>query len=47
MRGETMVQTLRRREFVVRVTQRRSKRLGACADTGHFVRSGLQPVACL
>lgn len=25
----------------------RSKRLGACADTGHWKRSGLDPVACL
>jgi len=25
----------------------RSRRLGACADTGHWLRSGLDPVACL
>lgn len=25
----------------------RSKRVGACADTGHWVRSGLDPVECL
>ena len=25
----------------------RGKRIGACCDTGHWVRSGLDPVACL
>jgi sugar phosphate isomerase/epimerase len=25
----------------------RSKRIGACCDTGHWVRSGLDPVECL
>ena len=25
----------------------RSKRVGSCSDTGHWVRSGLDPVACL
>ena len=32
---------------VVEVTKGRSKRLGACCDTGHWVRSGLKPVDCL
>ncbi len=27
--------------------RRRSKRIGACADTGHWVRSGLDPLECL
>jgi sugar phosphate isomerase/epimerase len=30
---------------VVKVTKGRSKRLGACADTGHWCRSGLSPIA--
>ena len=34
-------------EKVVEVTKGRTKRLGACCDTGHWVRSGLQPVDCL
>ena len=25
----------------------RSRRIGACVDTGHWVRSGLNPVECL
>jgi sugar phosphate isomerase/epimerase len=32
---------------VVEVTRGRSKRLGACCDTGHWCRSGLHPVECL
>jgi sugar phosphate isomerase/epimerase len=32
---------------IVEVTKGRSKRLGACCDTGHWVRSGLKPVDCL
>jgi sugar phosphate isomerase/epimerase len=32
---------------IVEVTRGRSKRLGACCDTGHWVRSGLKPVDCL
>ncbi len=32
---------------VLRVLEGRSSRLGACADTGHWVRSGLDPVECL
>jgi sugar phosphate isomerase/epimerase len=32
---------------VARLCQGRSKRIGACGDTGHWVRSGLDPVECL
>ena len=34
-------------EKIVEVTKGRTKRLGACCDTGHWVRSGLKPVDCL
>ncbi len=34
-------------ETVVEVSQGRTKRIGACADTGHWVRSGLDPVECV
>ncbi|MCE5267925.1 MAG: sugar phosphate isomerase/epimerase [Planctomycetaceae bacterium] len=34
-------------EAVLRVCKGRSKRIGACADTGHWVRSGLKPIECL
>lgn len=34
-------------ETVLKVTQGRSKRIGACADTGHWKRSGLVPVECM
>lgn len=34
-------------QTVLDAVQHRSKRLGACADTGHWPRSGLSPVACL
>ena len=34
-------------ETVLKVCEGRSKRIGACADTGHWVRSGLDPVECL
>lgn len=34
-------------EKLVEVTKGRSKRLGACCDTGHWVRSGLKPMECL
>lgn len=33
-------------ETIVKATKGRSKRIGACADTGHWCRSGLDPVAC-
>lgn len=34
-------------ETVLRVTEGRSKRIGACADTGHWMRSGIEPVEAL
>jgi sugar phosphate isomerase/epimerase len=34
-------------ENVLAVCEGRSKRIGSCSDTGHWVRSGLDPVACL
>ena len=34
-------------EAVLAVCQGRSPRIGACCDTGHWVRSGLKPVECL
>jgi len=36
-----------RPEGVLAACKGRSKRIGACCDTGHWVRSGLDPVACL
>jgi sugar phosphate isomerase/epimerase len=36
-----------RPENVLKVCQGRSKHIGACPDTGHWVRSGLDPVECL
>jgi sugar phosphate isomerase/epimerase len=34
-------------ETVLKVCKGRSKRIGACADTGHWMRSGLNPIECL
>lgn len=34
-------------DTVLKVTEGRSKRIGACADTGHWQRSGLNPLECL
>ncbi len=34
-------------DTVLKYTKGLSKRIGACADIGHWVRSGLDPVACL
>ncbi len=34
-------------DTVLKVCKDRSKRIGACADTGHWLRSGLNPVECL
>ncbi len=34
-------------EIVLAAVKDRSRRLGACADTGHWLRSGLDPLACL
>ncbi|MCX6379549.1 MAG: sugar phosphate isomerase/epimerase [Armatimonadetes bacterium] len=33
--------------YILEVVKDRDKRIGACADTGHWVRSGLKPVECL
>ena len=33
--------------FKVAVIKDRDSRIGACADTGHWVRSNLKPVECL
>ncbi len=32
---------------VLETVKGRSKRIGACADTGHWIRSGLDPLECL
>lgn len=34
-------------DIVLAAIKGQSKRIGACADIGHWVRSGLDPVACL
>ena len=34
-------------QYILSVVRDRDPRIGACADTGHWVRSGLQPVECL
>jgi sugar phosphate isomerase/epimerase len=34
-------------ETVVKVCEGRSKRIGACADTGHWMRSGIEPLDAL
>jgi len=34
-------------DTVLKVCEGRSKRIGACADTGHWVRSGINPVEAL
>ena len=33
--------------YVMSVIKDRDERIGSCADTGHWVRSGLKPVECL
>jgi sugar phosphate isomerase/epimerase len=33
--------------YVLSVLKNRDSRIGACADTGHWVQSGLKPVDCL
>ena len=33
--------------YVAGLVTGRDKRIGACADTGHWARSGLKPVECL
>ena len=34
-------------DTVLEACKGRSKRIGACADTGHWMRSGLNPIECL
>ena len=34
-------------DTVLRLCKGRNKRIGACCDTGHWLRSGLNPVECL
>jgi len=34
-------------DTVLKAVEGRSKRIGACADTGHWKRSGVEPVECL
>ena len=34
-------------DTVLKVCKGRGKRIGACADTGHWMRSGLNPIECL
>jgi sugar phosphate isomerase/epimerase len=34
-------------DTILKVCQGRGKRIGACADTGHWARSGLKPLECL
>lgn len=34
-------------DSVLKVCEGRSKRIGACADTGHWPRSGFNPIECL
>ena len=34
-------------DTVLKFCQGRSERIGACADTGHWMRSGLNPLECL
>jgi sugar phosphate isomerase/epimerase len=34
-------------EYVLSLVKDRDPRMGACADTGHWVRSGLDPVTCI
>ena len=33
--------------FILSLVKDRDPRIGACADTGHWVRSGLEPLECL
>ena len=33
--------------YILELVKNRDQRIGACADTGHWVRSGLRPVECL
>lgn len=33
--------------YVLKLVQKRDRRIGACADTGHWVRSGIRPIDAL
>lgn len=33
--------------YILSLVKDRDKRIGACADTGHWIRSGLNPVECV
>ena len=33
--------------YILEVVKNRDNRIGSCADTGHWVRSGLKPIDCL
>jgi len=33
--------------YILSLVKDRDQRIGSCADTGHWVRSGLKPVDCL
>jgi sugar phosphate isomerase/epimerase len=33
--------------YILEVVHNRDRRIGSCADTGHWVRSGLKPIECL
>jgi sugar phosphate isomerase/epimerase len=33
--------------YILSVVEKRDKRIGSCADTGHWQRSGLDPVECV
>jgi sugar phosphate isomerase/epimerase len=33
--------------YILEVVHNRDRRIGSCADTGHWVRSGLKPIDCL
>jgi len=34
-------------EYILSIVKDRDPRIGSCADTGHWVRSGLKPVDCI
>jgi sugar phosphate isomerase/epimerase len=34
-------------KYVAELVKDRDQRIGACADTGHWVRSGLKPIECI
>jgi sugar phosphate isomerase/epimerase len=44
---ESPKQTYWNADHILAVCKGRGRRIGACCDTGHWVRSGLDPVTCL